>query len=86
MISLTGPAWASEGLGAIPTLLWTFLRYLLTDWVMEFPLYDLGSTLRPILPVMDIVANLGIGISGLLGGVSASPSNLLIGSVQSIFP
>lgn len=86
MISLTGPAWVSEGLGAVPTLLWTTLRYLLTDWLAEFPLYDLEPTVSTVLPYLDVVANFGIGLSGLLGGVSAFPSNSLAGSIQSIVP
>lgn len=86
MISLTGPAWVSEGLGAVPTLLWTMLRYLVTDWIAEFPLYDLETPVLNYLPYSDVLANFGIGLSGLLGGVSAFPSNSLAGSIQSIIP
>ena len=84
MISLTGPAWASEGLGAVPTLLWATIRFLVTDWMAEFPLYDLATPVAAYLPYFDVLANFGIGVSGLLGGASASPSNSLIGSIQSI--
>lgn len=86
MISLTGPAWASEGLGAVPTLLWTTIRYLITDWGAEFPLYDVETPILTYLPYFDVLATLGIGVSGVLGGVSAFPSNSLIGSIQSIMP
>jgi hypothetical protein len=86
MISLTGPAWVSEGLGAVPTLLYATIRYLATDWLAKFPLYDLKTPVLTYLAYFDGLANLGIGVSGLLGGASASPSNSLIGSIQSILP
>jgi len=87
LTSLNSTKWTSGSITAVPEFLFAFLRYMLTDWIADFPLYDIKPTIEGIvLPAYDLVSNLTTGILGLSQGLITSPSTSILGSVTSALP